>query len=104
MFKCRIVLDEEKVINEGIYDVNELKENLNSICISENLYEEESNFYVQDGTRSSIGERMLLLSKLEKNNILQNLKEWKDYDNEESEDDSFYETDMLDLCRREGIL
>ena len=70
MFKCRIVLDEEKVINEGIYDVNELKENLNSICISENLYEEESNFYVQDGTRSSIGARMLLLSKLEKNNIL----------------------------------
>lgn len=104
MFKCLIVLDEEKVINEGFYDVNELKETLKNICISEKLYEEKPNYYVQDSTRSGIGTRMLLLGKLEKSNILQNLKEWKDYDNEESEDGSFYETDMIALCKKEGVL
>ena len=104
MLKCIIVLDEEKVTNEGLYDVNELKETLKNICLSEQLHEEEPNHYVLDEVRGSIGARMLLLGKMERSNILQNLKEWKDFDDADSDDGSFHETDMLALCRKEGLL
>ena len=105
MIKCTIVLDEEKVKSEGLYDVNELKETLKSICLSEQLLEEEPNHYVLDEAgRSGIGARMMLLGKMEKSNILQNLKEWKDFDNSESDDGSFIESDMLKICKESGLL
>ena len=104
MFKTKIVLDEDKIKTEGMYYVEQCKNKLAEICQMERLTEETPNLYILDNKKDALGTRLTLLGELQVSKLLYYLKEWKNYSDEESDNGSLEESDMLRLCRDEGLL
>lgn len=101
MFKTKIVLNIDKIINEG-KDFLEMKNQVKEICKIEHLTEESKNLYVLDEGEDNLGARLMLLCRMKKAGILPYLIEWKTYDDEESPNGELEEGDMLQAGRKRG--
>lgn len=106
MFKTLLILNETKIKSEGLYSVSQCKSKLEEICNKEHLYKDKykDNLFVLDSRIDSLGTRLTLLGKLQKSNLLYYLKEWKNYDDEESPNGELEESDMLKTCKKRGLL
>ena len=103
MFLTKIVLDEEKVIREG-KPLKECEETLARIIEDIQFVTEEPHLYVMGPGANSIGVGALLLNMLKISGLVHYLKEWKFYCDEETDDGSLEESDMLALCIRKGLV
>jgi len=104
MFKTMLVLDEKKIEDEGLYSVIQCQNTLEKICEDEHLCKEINNLFALENGIDSLGTRLTLLGKLQKTNLLYYLSEWVNFDDEESENGRLEKSDMLQVCRKRGLI
>jgi hypothetical protein len=107
MFKVGILLDSDKIIKEGKYDIRDILYTIDEICKENNF---KRDFDLIDGTMIYYGENGwgdvqgygMIICKLEGAPwFMPYIKKFTSYENEQcDEDDEFYEGDILATKKR----
>ncbi len=97
MIKVKIVLNEEKIINEKIYDLEKMWESIDAAFLSKNIQIEEKGLYTGTDHPHDYANFGLVCMALEDTPwLLDNLIEWKFYINDMSQnEEKFTEEDFL---------
>ena len=81
MMKMLINLDEDKIISEGKYDINKIKDYLNKSFAKRGMVTSEDNWYI-NGNFTTCGSLIITLSQKEW--FMDNLIDWLWYDSSDS--------------------
>ena len=81
MMKMLINLDEDKIISEGKYDINKIKDYLNKSFAKRGMVKSEDNWYI-NGNFTTCGSLIITLSQKEW--FMDNLIDWLWYDSSDS--------------------
>ena len=95
MMKMLIELDENKILNEGKYNLDKIKSYLANAFAKRNMSKDSANWYV-NGNFTSCGSLILILSQ--KDWFINNVRQWLWYDeDDESTEDlkAHYQREIL---------
>ena len=97
----RIVLDEEKIIKEGKYDLNKLYQNIDELAEHAGLIKKNKYTYICQGNEKDLAALGIFnfMNLVEKEWFTKNVKEWTWIDRKEGD------TDLIESCKNynEGI-
>lgn len=97
----RIVLDEEKIIKEGKYDLNKLYQKIDEIAEYVGLIKKNKYTYICQGNEKDLAALGIFnfMNLVEKEWFTKNVKEWTWIDRKEGD------TDLIESCKNynEGI-
>lgn len=97
----RIVLDEEKIIKEGKYDLNKLYQNIDELAEHAGLIKKNKYTYICQGNEKDLAALGIFnfMNLVEKEWFTKNVKEWTWIDRKEGN------TDLIESCKNynEGI-
>lgn len=97
----RIVLDEEKIIKEGKYDLNKLYQKIDEIAEYVGLIKKNKYTYICQGNEKDLAALGIFnfMNLVEKEWFTKNVKEWTWIDGKEGD------TDLIESCKNynEGI-
>lgn len=97
----RIVLDEEKIIKEGKYDLNKLYQNIDELAEHAGLIKKNKYTYICQGNEKDLAALGIFnfMNLVEKEWFTKNVKEWTWIDRKEGD------TDLIESCQNynEGI-
>lgn len=97
----RIVMDEEKIIKEGIYDLEELYRKIDELAEHAGLIKKDKYTYMCQGNERDLAALGIFnfMNLVEEEWFTKNVKEWNWIDRKEGD------TDLIESCKKsnEGI-
>ncbi|KGI55302.1 hypothetical protein [Campylobacter sp. MIT 97-5078] len=94
----KIVLDEEKVLREGKYKLEDLYKYLDEVALEAELIRLDKNHYACRGDKDDLNCLMdFTFEVVEKENITRNVKQWYWFEGGK------FESNIVEISKRDGI-
>lgn len=105
MLKLKIVMDEEKIIGEGRYDLSVMLSTIDSIFTNHGLPRQSDGMYTGTGRTDDYARFWRIIWALAKKEwFIENVKEWLWYNSDDGRDENdFAVEDILAFCKANRV-
>jgi len=105
MLKLKIVMDEEKIVHEGRYDLSVLLSTIDSIFMENGLPMQDDGVYMGTGKEDDYAKFWRIIWALAKKEwFMRNVKEWLWYNSDDGKDENdFAVEDILAFCKANRV-